>query len=82
MSYEAVNFCCEIGVVVSSVALGDVVLVGIQDDVIEGGNMFVEVINGCAVQNAKVMFCFLFEACPVCSFVVCVCNRWIVSFGI
>ena len=49
MSYEAVYFCSEIGVVASSIAFGDVVLVCVQYDVVEISDVFVEVFDGCVV---------------------------------
>ena len=82
MPYETVNFWFEVGVIVSSVALGDVALVSIQNDVIEICNVLVEFFYGCTVQCGKMKFCFLCENCPVCSFVVCVSDRRVVGFSI
>ena len=81
MSYEAVYFCSEIGVVASSTAFGDVVLVCVQYDV-EISDVFVEVFDGCVVQSAKMLFSFLGKLNPVCSFVVCESAVWVIGFRV
>ena len=82
MFYKAVYFNCEVGVVVSSVAFGDELLVSIQYDVVEVNDVLVEVVNGRVVKYAEVLFRFLCEPVPVCFFVVCKGAVWVVGFSI
>ena len=66
----------------SSVAFGDVLSVSVQYNVVKICNVLVEVIYGSVVECAEVLFCFLCEPSPVCSFVVCECASWIVGCGV
>ena len=71
--YEVGNFLCEVWVVVFSVAFWNVSFVCVLYDAVEFGDVSVNVVNGCVVQCAEVLFCFFNEFCPVCFFVVFVC---------
>ena len=69
---EALYFWCEIRVVFSSVASGDVMLVCVLYNCVEFMYSSVDVCDGCTVQYLEVLFCFINEGIPVGSFVISV----------
>ena len=72
MFYEVLNIWCEVGGSIFSVTSRNVFSVSVLYDCIESVNSSVDVCDGSIVQGCEVLFCFIGEFFPVCSFVISV----------